>query len=85
MRKILQLIDVIFCLLIYELLLFSCIKKVLKSSNTIRYNSHANCFPSFKSCSILTVADNIMLYCRYAVLDFGTNYCNMRNLIDGAG
>jgi len=21
----------------------------------------------------------------YAVLDFGTNYCNMRNLIDGAG
>ena len=37
------------------------------------------------SCNILTVADNIMLYCRYAVLDFGTNYCNMRNLIDGAG
>ena len=37
------------------------------------------------SCNILTTLAYIMLYCRYAVLDFGTNYCNMRNLIDGAG
>ena len=22
---------------------------------------------------------------RFAVLDYGTNYCNLRNLVDGAG
>ena len=28
---------------------------------------------------------NNFLFPRYAVLDKGTNYCNLRNLIDGAG
>ena len=31
------------------------------------------------------MAGCIIWLCRYAVLDKGTNYCNLRNLVDGAG
>ena len=26
-----------------------------------------------------------LIFGRYAVLDYGTNYCNLRNIVNGAG
>ena len=50
------------------------------------WNSHKGIFACDKGfCQVQWKCFQRLYVFRYAVLDFGTNYCNLRNLIDGAG